>query len=207
TILTTRRSAREDDWANVGGPIAKFVLDEMGVRSSVGSPIVVKGQVWGALFVHSKQPRRPLPPNTESRLANFSELVATAISNAQARSDVRRLADEQAALRRVATLVAEAVSPNELFAAATEEVGKLLGGDLSGMIRYNDDGTVSPVAVWAAAGELPPLPSTRPTEEGDLAVMVAEAGGPVRVDDWERVPGPTMILFRELGIRSSVASP
>ena len=110
TIKATSRPAREDDWAGAAGPIAVFVREELGVRSSVGSPIVVEGEVWGALFVHSKQTRH-LPAGTESRLAEFTELVATAISNTQARAEVRRLADEQTALRRVATLVAHEASP------------------------------------------------------------------------------------------------
>ena len=52
-----------------------------------------------------------MPAVTESRLADFTELVATAIANADAREQVTRLAEEQAALRRVATLVAEGARP------------------------------------------------------------------------------------------------
>ena len=48
----------------------------------------------------------PLPDHLEDRLAEFTELVATAISNTASRDELARLADEQAALRRVATLVA-----------------------------------------------------------------------------------------------------
>ena len=62
----------------------------------------------------------PMPPTTESRIGKFTELVATAISNASAHAEVRALADEQAALRRVATLVAKGASSDELFAAVTE---------------------------------------------------------------------------------------
>ena len=99
------------------------------------------------------------------------------------------------------------VPPGELFAAVTEEVGKLLCGDSPRMIRYKADGTVSPVAVWGAVGEHPSLPRTRPAEEGDLATMVAEAGGPVRVDDWEGVPGRHDGLVPRAWDPSSVASP
>ena len=67
-----------------------------------------------------------MPPDTESRLTAFSELVATALSNAEARAEVRRLAHEQAALRRVATLVARESPPAEVFAAVAEEVARLL---------------------------------------------------------------------------------
>ena len=58
-------------------------------------------------------------------------------------------------MRRVATLVAQAVPPSELFAAVAEEVGTLLDADLSGMIRFEADDTVTPVATWAASGDHP----------------------------------------------------
>ena len=83
-VAKTRRPARIDDLGGVPGAIAAFVRDELGISSSVGSPIVVEGRLWGALAVHSKQ-AEPLPADTESRLENFTELVATAISNIQAR--------------------------------------------------------------------------------------------------------------------------
>jgi signal transduction histidine kinase len=85
-IAKTRRATRIDDWTDVPGPIAAFIR-EIGINSSVGNPILVEGRLWGALAVHTRQPQ-PLPAGTESRLENFTELVATAISNIQARSDL-----------------------------------------------------------------------------------------------------------------------
>ena len=207
TISTTGRPAREDDWADVAGPIAAFVREQLGIDSSVGSPVVVEGSVWGALFVHSTH-GEPLPADTEGRLTDFTELLATAVSNSEARAEVGRLADEQAALRGVATLVAEAVSPSELFSAVAEEVGSLLGADFAGMIRYETDGTVSPAATWAAMGEHPPVPDRWTIEPGDPATQVAETRRPARIDDWIGVPGPIAAFIREeLGVGSSVGSP
>src|SRR5204862_5593693 len=65
--------------------------------------------------------------NTEARLADFTDLVATAIANADSRAAIARLADEQAALRRVATLVARGVRPADIFSAVSEEVQRLFG--------------------------------------------------------------------------------
>ena len=205
SLHRTGQATRVDDWSNASGAVAGMA-DMLGVRSSVATPIAVEGRLWGTIIATTSQ-SEPLPAETETRLGRFSDLVATAIANAAARTEVERLLDEQAALRRVATLVAEDMAPSELFAAVTEEVGKLLDGDLSGMIRYNDDGTVSPVAAWAAAGELSPLPSSWPTQEGDPATMVAQAGRPIRVDDWAAVPGPIAAFIRELGVQSSVGGP
>ena len=85
-ISRTGRPVRIDDYHGVPGRIAAFVRDELGIGSSVGSPIVVEGRLWGALFVHSKQTHQPLPRDTESRLTGFTELVATAIANAESRA-------------------------------------------------------------------------------------------------------------------------
>ena len=78
------------------------------------------------------------PPNLEGRLAKFTELLATAIANTEARTEVQRLADEQAALRRVATLVAEGAAPTEVFDAVIAEVGQLLGAAQIGFASYEN---------------------------------------------------------------------
>jgi signal transduction histidine kinase len=88
TIWRTGRAVRIDDYHGVPGRIAAFVRDELGVGSSVGSPIVVEGRLWGALFIHSRQTHQPLPRDTESRLTGFTELVATAVANAESRSEL-----------------------------------------------------------------------------------------------------------------------
>jgi signal transduction histidine kinase len=87
-IARTGRPARLDDYHGVPGPIAAFVRDELGIASTVGSPIVVEGRMWGALFVHSKQTDQPLPQDAGSRLTAFTELVATAIANAESRGEL-----------------------------------------------------------------------------------------------------------------------
>jgi signal transduction histidine kinase len=86
TIARTGRPVRIDDYHGVPGRIAAFVRDELGIGSSVGSPIALEGRLWGALFVHSKQLHQPLPRDTESRLTCFTGLVATAIANAESRA-------------------------------------------------------------------------------------------------------------------------
>jgi signal transduction histidine kinase len=59
----------------------------LGIRSSVGCPIVVDGRLWGVIAASSKS-ATPFPPDTESQIAEFTELVATAIANAEARTEV-----------------------------------------------------------------------------------------------------------------------
>jgi signal transduction histidine kinase len=85
-VLRTGRPARIDVNANVSGPLAPL-RREMGMRSGVGAPIVVDGRVWGVMLAAWGRPES-LPPETESRLAEFTALVAAAVSNAQARAEL-----------------------------------------------------------------------------------------------------------------------
>jgi signal transduction histidine kinase len=181
------------------------------VRSAAGAPIIVEGRLWGVIAVGSLKPA-PLPPGAELRLAEFTELVATAIANAESRSELALLAAEQAALRRVATLVAQGIPAGALFASVTGEIGRLLGTSLSGMVRFQNDDTAIVTATWAADdshGDAHPLvPGPWPLDGGDLASMVARTGRAVRIDDYDGVPGPIAAFVRdELGVTASVASP
>jgi PAS domain S-box-containing protein len=209
-VLRTGRPARLRDYENASGHAAALGRAR-GLRSSVGAPIVVDQRLWGVMIAATKGDR-PLPLDAESRIAAFTELVATAISNTEARTQVERLADEQAALRHVATLVARGVPPEEVFAAVAEEVGRLLDTGLAGMARYERDDMVTVVAAWAAEDEHgaahPLVPGPWPLEGGDVASTIARTGRPVRIDDYHGVPGRIAAFVRdELGISSSVGSP
>jgi signal transduction histidine kinase len=85
-VLNTGHSARIDNYADATGPLAEDVRDE-GIRSAVASPINVEGRLWGLMAAGSSQ-EPPLPPDTEERLARFTELVAAAISNTEARAEL-----------------------------------------------------------------------------------------------------------------------
>src|SRR4029078_1892932 len=93
SVRRTRRAARfdTDDPTAANMPA---IVRETGVRSTVASPIVVEGELWGGIGVGSFVPS--LSPDAARRLADFTELVATAVANTQAREQLRALADEQA---------------------------------------------------------------------------------------------------------------
>jgi GAF domain-containing protein len=207
TIASTGRPVRIDDYHTVSGRIAEFVRDELGIRSSVGSPIVVEGRLWGALFLHSKQ-TQPLPRETESRLTGFTELVATAIANTQARTEVGRLAQEQAALRRVATLVAREASPAEVFSAVTEELGRHLGADIAALVRLEPGNTAIVVAAWGE-GEADRIPEGTliPLEGNSVATAVLRTGQPARADNPEEAARPIAALASKFGVTSTVGTP
>jgi signal transduction histidine kinase len=85
-IFDTHRPGRINSYEDAAGPLPDFVRG-LGWRSAVGAPIVVEGRLWGVVAVASTSDR-PLPPGTERRLAEFTELVATAIANAQSREQL-----------------------------------------------------------------------------------------------------------------------
>ncbi|MEA2210782.1 MAG: hypothetical protein QOF83_730 [Solirubrobacteraceae bacterium] len=206
TIARTGRPVRIDDYRDVPGRISEFVGKVLGIQSSVGSPIVVEGQLWGALFLHSRQ-TKPLPLDTESRLTGFTELVATAIANTQARAEVGRLAKEQAALRRVATLVAREASPAEVFSAVTAELGRLLGADIAALLRLNPGNTATVVAAWGQGEDRLPVGTRLLLGDDSVAARVLSTGRPVRAASPEHAAGPIGALARELGVTSTVATP
>jgi signal transduction histidine kinase len=140
-------------------------------------------------------------------LAGLVVSVLAARSQREARRSAR-LADEQAALRRVATLVAEAVPPEELFEAVTREIGQLHGADLARMERYEADGTVTALAAWTRRGEVRLAVGTQFSLEGaSIATLVRETGQPARVDSFVGAEGPIALEAQELGIRASVGCP
>jgi signal transduction histidine kinase len=207
-VWSTGRPVRIDDYRGVPGPIAAFVRDQLGICSSVASPIVVDGRLWGTLFIHSKQTERPLPPDTESRLTGFAELTATAIANAESRATLTRLAEEQAALRRVATLVARGVPPERVFAAIAVEVGQLLPVDSASLCRYDPGGMLTFAAQWGTVAAHFPVGSRWALGGHNLATLVFETGRPARIDSYaDRSSGRLGVSVREAAIRSAVATP
>jgi K+-sensing histidine kinase KdpD len=115
-VQQTGGPVRVDGFGTDTGEIAREAR-AVGIRSSVGCPIVVGGRLWGVIAA-SRRVVEPFPADTEAQIARFTELVATAVANVQAREELRALADEQAALRRVATLVAGTAPPAAVFAAS-----------------------------------------------------------------------------------------
>jgi signal transduction histidine kinase len=203
-VFQTHRAARVDYSADASGPVAE-AAHEFGIRATVGVPVSVEGRMWGLIAVGSRV--APLPAGTEAQLAGFTELVATTIANAQARVELRGYAEEQAALRRVATLVAQAAPPKEVVAAVTEEAGRLLGADYATMARYSPNGTVRVAATWDSVDPAHPVCAEWSLGGQNLHTMIFQTGRPARLDDAGKVSGRSGEMSRELGLRAGVGVP
>jgi PAS domain S-box-containing protein len=213
SVWQSGRPARLDDYTDVPGQAA-VVVRQAGMRSAVASPITVEGRLWGAIAVLSPR-REPLPESTEARLADFTELVATALANAESRAELaasearaRKLAEEQAALRRVATLVAHESSPDEIFALVAEEVGQVLCVPIVALVRYETDGSAMRVVGGWSERAFPVPMGTRLLLDGPSHFAdVWATGGPARLEDATGLPGEIAAAMRRGDVGSGAASP
>jgi hypothetical protein len=131
----------------------------------------------------------PLPVDLDARLEEFAELVAIGISRAQAYDDLRQLAEEQAALRRVATRVAEGAPPNEIVDAVVREIAATLRLQGIEMARY-DAGELA--TVISASGDHPfPAGSSLALDDPSVRSAVFRTGSPARIDDYSVLSGAT----------------
>lgn len=121
--------------------------------------------------------------------------------------ELARLAAEQSALRRVATLAASEHSADDLFATLVEELGVLLAVDASAILRYEADSSATVIAGWSSGAVTLPIGERLPLEGESLAGEVYSTGKPRRKERYDDAPGAIAATVRELGFRSAVASP
>jgi signal transduction histidine kinase len=204
-VYRSGRSARLDrvDWSTVNAPVGE-VARRLDSLSGVSSPITVEGRMWGAITVSA---RVQLPPDAEERLEKFTGLVATAIANAESRGALGRLAEEQAALRRVAELVAREPAPAEIFTAIAHEIGRLLGTDEMRMMRYDSDREAVVIGADGPRVDVFPVGSRWPLGAESVATHVFRTGQPARIDDYRTGSGRIVESARSMNIRAVVGTP
>lgn len=178
-----------------GGPVAL-----PGGRRAFAEPFEQDGAYvvhsWGETRRSRRRPERLRIPGSEStRRTTHDDLAEWH----RAQLELSRLAEEQAALRRVAMLVAGQASADEIFAMLAEEVARLLGGDRGTVGRYEPDGTMTVTAYWSNGGRMLPV-GTRVDLTGEsVSARVYRSGRPARIDDYEALSGQTVELARSLG--------
>jgi signal transduction histidine kinase len=206
-LYQTGRPARIE-YSDVSGVIGQVASRDWGLRSSVAVPVNADKRLWGSIVVaFSRQVLQPLPTDTETRLTSFTELLATAIANTESCAALARLAQEQTALRRVATLAAQGVPPVEIFSAVSDEVTGLFGAQ-AGVLRFEHEG---PAVVFVGVSKAMDLAvGTRwEFQPGMASAEVYRTGCSARVDamDWSSASGLVGRAARRLGIVSNVGSP
>jgi signal transduction histidine kinase len=195
--------------ASVGLAGSIFVLLLCGVYLTRAIAVPVRRTARMARTLASGDLAVRLPEKSTAEIGDleraFNEL-GTSLEDG--REELGRLADEQSALRRVATLVAHGVPASRLFETVTREVGQSVGADLARMERYESDGTVTALAAWSREPGVRPAVDRRFALEGtSIAAEVRRTGRPARVDSFDGATGPIAEEARELGIVSSVGCP
>jgi signal transduction histidine kinase len=122
---------------------------------------------------------------------------------------LERLLREQAALRRVAMLVARDAPARVIFESVCEEVAQVLGVTTTNLVRYEDDATASVVGAWAQEGAplMPVASIALPLHGSTVAPRVRRSGRTVRIDDYSGLDDELALRLREVGIRSAVGAP
>lgn len=175
-VWRTGRAARVEDLGTVSG-LWPRMSHERGFTTSAGVPVTIRGALWGALIVAGRG--APFPRAIEQHLANFADIAATAIAATDARLELRLVAEEQAALRRVAELVARGATLREVFNAAATETSTLLGSNGATLMRYEDGDTAVAVAVCDSSLA---LGASVPVNAGTVLDDVRRTERPVRID-------------------------
>ncbi len=205
TILKTGHSARLTNYAPLPGDVATAVRNE-GFDEVFGTPITVNGTIWGA-FVAVVFGGRHLPSGLEGRLDPFAEVVATAIESAQVRDEMQALAREQAALRRIATIVAAGADASVVFDAVCAETGELVGATGVNLAQFTEDASFVAVGGWSRRGAFAPIGARFPLAGDSLSGRVWRTAAPARRDSYDGATSELAMLARGFGLTSSVAVP
>ncbi|WP_433037998.1 sensor histidine kinase [Actinomycetospora sp. CA-053990] len=199
-MVRSGRAERIDDYTGVDG--AEVVIDR-GHRAAVAVPLVVGGNLWGLLGASSTV--GPLPRGTENRLTLLAEVAAAAIASVEARDRLRTLADEQAALLRVAALVAGGATESVVFQAVATEAAGLVGDEATTLVRYEGGRTFTVLAERngpAAVG----VRYTIPEDDEGTSAEVLRTLRPARRDSHADIADRSYSL-REFDVGSSVSIP
>jgi PAS domain S-box-containing protein len=147
------------------------------------------------------QPQLPGPPL-------FTGFLRDITHRKRSEQALRTLAGEQAALRRVATVVASAASEERVFAVVTEELGRVLGGHTANTMRYEPGDTALVVGEWSKDNlRRVPVGTRVPLDGWTAAARIYRSGRPERVEDYDTMEGDHAEMLRGLGFRSAVGAP
>jgi signal transduction histidine kinase len=194
------------DYDDAPGPVAALAR-ELGVRCAVGAPILVEDRTWGVMAAGWGAPGKASSEAAE-RTSEFTELVATALANTESQNEITRLAEEQAALRRVATLVARGSPRAEVFETVVTEIGQLFPqANAAALSRYETDDALTMIGRWSRTDGYVPVGARYPLVEGTVGRLIHETRRPGRVDVDAEAFRSLPAVVRDLGWVSVVGAP
>jgi hypothetical protein len=131
------------------------------------------------------------------------------LENVQLYAEYRRLAEEQAALRRLSALVARGVEPSQVFDAVVKEMRRCLNVFTAALWRYEPGGEITMVGAAAEPTALAkwPVGTRTPIDGNTLAAVVLSTGRPARMDNYENSVGSIAARVRAVGLRTAVGVP
>jgi signal transduction histidine kinase len=149
-----------------------------------------------------------MPETAPAEVGELERAFNTMGSSLEAsHGELQRFADEQASLRRVATLVARGVPRDQLLESVVREVTQFVGADSTALLRYEADGTATVLAVWSVPGVARP-PRGRLRLDGEsVSGKVRSTGRTASVESYEGAQGSIAELMRDHGIRFSLGAP
>jgi signal transduction histidine kinase len=143
-------------------------------------------------------------------VAALTSLILAAVTAERTASEraQQALTDEQAALRRIATLVAGEAASARVFEQVTIEAAKTLGASAASLARFEKNDMVTFVGGWSDTGWLAfPVGSRVPVEETGVLAKIRQTGRPERVDDYENLPAEIAERLSSFGYKSATAAP
>jgi PAS domain S-box-containing protein len=177
---------------------------ETGASRIVGHPVDLAAmRKDGSVFPVELAVTRPDLPGP----ALFCGYLRDVTERKQNERSLQRLADEQAALRRVATAVAAEVEPERLFGLVAEEVGRALDARIANIVRFGDDASGVVVGAWSEDTAEVPVGTSISLEGETTSARIWRTGRPARVDSLDRVAGDLAAMLRDRGVRAAVGAP
>ena len=177
--------------------------------SLLAMPIISRAALRAVLLLENRLVRAAFTTGRLDAVKLIAGQLAVSLDNAQLYAESRQIAGEQAALRRVAMLVAQAAPPEAVFTAVAAEAGRLLGVDVAVLIRYDPQGAITVVGAWTSTDAPAPTPvgGRLPLGGDNVTTLVFRTGQAARTDyaDVSGVIGD--VATRDWGLRSSVGVP
>ena len=161
----------------------------------------------GMLVVSADLPDRVMGRLRDGVVPGLATVLRAGRSLQASRTELEALLTQQAALRRVAELVARGVAPAKLLAAVAAEAAELFDADAIRVLRLEGGRTVCVVAEWSRRPGVLVLLGERLDISGGVTELVLRDARPARIDSYQDRSGPVVDIARTEGFRASVGAP